>query len=288
VTDGAVAGFAPAGGPAPGTARRFGLPPEWQRVRVFGGGLLILLIAFMGFHVWRGREPATVGVQPLSPGSGAEIKVQVAGAVARPGVYPLKLGDRVEDAVNAAGGLADHADTSRLNLAQRVRDEQRLDVPFAPNRAEVARGDRAIGEGAAAGVVETAEAGNQPGAPDASPPHPDANAPRTETQAAVPASPPPPAAQPASTVRPNPTPRPTATSRPAPTARATAFSGGKVNVNTATAAQLEQLPGIGEVSAQRIIAYRQANGRISSLEQLRQAGIGEALLRRAADYLAFD
>jgi competence protein ComEA len=89
-------------------------------------------------------------------------------------------------------------------------------------------------------------------------------------------------------VRPNPTPRPTATSRPAPTARATAFSGGKVNVNTATAAQLEQLPGIGEVSAQRIIAYRQANGRISSLEQLRQAGIGEALLRRAADYLAFD
>jgi competence protein ComEA len=99
---------------------------------------------------------------------------------------------------------------------------------------------------------------------------------------------PPPAAQPAATARPNPTPRPTATVRPAPTARPTAFSGGKVNVNTATAAQLEQLPGLGEVSVQRILAYRAANGRISSLEQLRQAGISDALLRRAADYLTFD
>ncbi len=79
--------------------------------------------------------------------------------------------------------------------------------------------------------------------------------------------------------RPSPTPRPTD-----PAQRAD----GKVNVNTATAAQLEKLPGLGEVSARRIVEYREAHGPITSLEQLRQAGISDAILRRAADYLAFD
>jgi len=63
---------------------------------------------------------------------------------------------------------------------------------------------------------------------------------------------------------------------------------GKLNVNTATAAQLEKLPGIGEISARRIIEYREANGPITSIEQLRQAGISDAILRRAADYLTFE
>jgi competence ComEA-like helix-hairpin-helix protein len=61
-----------------------------------------------------------------------------------------------------------------------------------------------------------------------------------------------------------------------------------VNVNTATAAQLEKLPGIGAVSARRILDYRTANGPIRSLDQLRQAGLSEAVIRQAADYLAFD
>ena len=54
---------------------------------------------------------------------GAEIKVQVSGAVVAPGVYDLKAGDRVVDAVAAAGGPADDADADALNLARRLRDE---------------------------------------------------------------------------------------------------------------------------------------------------------------------
>ena len=49
-----------------------------------------------------------------------------------------------------------------------------------------------------------------------------------------------------------------------------------VNVNTATAAQLEALPGIGPSTAQRIVAYRDKNGPFKKLEDLMNVqGIGE-------------
>ena len=54
---------------------------------------------------------------------------------------------------------------------------------------------------------------------------------------------------------------------------------GLININTATAAQLDTLPGIGPVLAQRIIDYRQANGPFTSLSQLMLVeGIGEKRL----------
>lgn len=55
--------------------------------------------------------------------------------------------------------------------------------------------------------------------------------------------------------------------------------GGLVNVNTASATELEALPGIGEVIAQRIIDHRTANGPFASVEELLEvSGIGEAIL----------
>lgn len=59
----------------------------------------------------------------------AVLVVHVAGAVAAPGVHELAPGSRVVDAVAAAGGLAPHADGSRLNLAAPVADGQRVYVP---------------------------------------------------------------------------------------------------------------------------------------------------------------
>ena len=59
-------------------------------------------------------------------------------------------------------------------------------------------------------------------------------------------------------------------------ASVTAAASGKVNINTATAAELDTLPGIGPVKAQSIIAYREANGNFSSIEDLILVdGIGE-------------
>ena len=52
-----------------------------------------------------------------------------------------------------------------------------------------------------------------------------------------------------------------------------------VNINTATAEQLQTLPGIGEALAGRIVAYREANGPFTSVAQLTQvSGIGEKRL----------
>ena len=60
------------------------------------------------------------------------------GAVAHPGVYTLSEGDRVEDAVRAAGGALADADLDSINLSARVQDEEQIrvphrgDTPFTP------------------------------------------------------------------------------------------------------------------------------------------------------------
>lgn len=55
-------------------------------------------------------------------------------------------------------------------------------------------------------------------------------------------------------------------------------SGGKVNINTADSAQSQTLPGIGEVLALRIIAFRETNGNFTITDEIMDvAGIGEAV-----------
>lgn len=65
----------------------------------------------------------------------------------------------------------------------------------------------------------------------------------------------------------------------APSATGGAVAGGLMNVNTATATELEELPGIGEVLAQRIVDYRTDNGPFASVDQLLDvSGIGDSIL----------
>lgn len=67
---------------------------------------------------------------------------------------------------------------------------------------------------------------------------------------------------------------------PPPTAGG-AVGGGKVNINSATETELQQLPGIGPVMAERIITYRHDHGPFTTVKELQSVpGIGPALMAR--------
>jgi competence protein ComEA len=82
--------------------------------------------------------------------SGARVIVHVAGRVRRPGVYRLREGARVDDAVRRAGGARTDADLTAVNLAAEVEDGRQVVVPA-----------RAVA-GAPASVAGGAEAPGQP------------------------------------------------------------------------------------------------------------------------------
>jgi len=167
---------------------------EWlERYRT---PLLIVLAgaAVLGlvFFILRQREgPSPLELQVGDAASGdSQIMVHVTGAVAAPGVYTLHEGDRVVDAVEAAGGPSADADLVTLNLARRIHDEDQVVVPR-------------VGEQPAASQVAGASANGAP-----------------------------------------------------------------IDINTASAAILDSLPGIGEAYSNRIVDSRVASGPFQSTEDL--------------------
>lgn len=67
--------------------------------------------------------------------------------------------------------------------------------------------------------------------------------------------------------------------------RGTAKAGGKVHLNTATAAELTALPGVGDITAQRILEYRAAHGFTSIEDVMKVKGIGKAKFSKMQPYL---
>jgi competence protein ComEA len=100
-----------------------------------------------------GASTAAPGDEPsvVQPGESPTILVHVLGAVAHPGLYELREGARVIDAVAAAGGYTEAADQAQLNLARVVSDGEQLYAPSlgeAPPPAASTGGDPAAQTGA--------------------------------------------------------------------------------------------------------------------------------------------
>jgi len=79
------------------------------------------------FYVSRAPSGSAITLQPAP--SQEPLAVHVVGGVARPGIYYLPEGARVQDALSAAGGLLTTAETTNVNLAQRVEDGQKIIIP---------------------------------------------------------------------------------------------------------------------------------------------------------------
>lgn len=102
--------------------------------------LYVLLGVMAGFVlagtlVFVARAPSgeTIALQPAP--TQAPIAVHVIGAVPRPGLYEFSEGARVQDAVDAAGGLLASANPNALNLAALLEDGQQLDIPYSDGEA---------------------------------------------------------------------------------------------------------------------------------------------------------
>ena len=176
--------------------------------------LLGALLLVVGYWWWQGRARPIVTVPDAVPTAppvasqapGEDVTVHVRGKVMRPGIVTLPAGSRVNDAIEAAGGLRPGASSGPLNLARVLVD----------------------GEQVAVGVRDAAAP--QQGSGDTS-------------------------------------------------GTATGGAGAPLDLNAATAGELESLPGIGPVLAGRIVQWRIDNGPFPDVEVLGEvSGIGDALM----------
>ncbi len=161
------------------------------------------------------RSSPSSSPSPLPTGSSSSVPpvtvtVDVAGQVNGPGVYAVRDGARVTDAIVAAGGTSAEADVEQLNLAARVADGERI---YVPRKGE------------------------------------------------------------------NPPPAVPSGAAPATGAAKAPAASGPVDLNAASAEQLDALPGVGPATSAAILAYRASHGRFRSVTELLDVpGIGPAKL----------
>jgi competence protein ComEA len=118
--------------------RQIRLIPGWKHILLIAAPIAIALGVLVAGYLYTTSTSAaaTTQRQPTNPALDvpppAGLLVHVVGAVVNPGLYRLPRGDRVYDAIAAAGGLSPDADLAKLpNLAGRLKDGEQVKVAFA-------------------------------------------------------------------------------------------------------------------------------------------------------------
>jgi competence protein ComEA len=101
---------------------------------LLGAGVLLLVT----------RPPRGEPIELLPPPTPAPITVYVSGAVNTAGIVNLPPGSRVNDAIRAAGGFSDDANTGVFNLAKLLEDGEQIDVPALISPSGVISGNSTI------------------------------------------------------------------------------------------------------------------------------------------------
>ncbi len=111
------------------------MKPWQQTLAGFLLGLVVVGAILLVVSPQRGQPMALVTLTPnLTPEPSATpklIRIHITGAVTIPGVYTLPESARLEEAIQAAGGLQAEADPQLLNLAAVLVDGQRIFIPVA-------------------------------------------------------------------------------------------------------------------------------------------------------------
>lgn len=88
--------------------------------------MILTIIKFMAKEVYESQEEiveVNIKKEKIEEPEIKKIKVDIKGEVKNPGVYELKDGSRVNDAIEISGGLTKKADTTLLNLSKNLKDE---------------------------------------------------------------------------------------------------------------------------------------------------------------------
>ncbi len=111
-------------------------------------GLVASIIVGLGVtayrHFFTGPSQGIAIEEPKATAQSFTVMVHVCGAVRREGVYKLNPGDRLLDAIKAAGGTLPLADLSALNLAEVVKDGLKVIVPVKREVFDRISGDQDI------------------------------------------------------------------------------------------------------------------------------------------------
>jgi competence protein ComEA len=100
------------------------------------GIFLLVLIVVIGVITLTSCSPRGTPIELPEAPPEVGFTVDVDGAVSHPGVYELPAGSRVEDAIEAAGGMLPEAYSEAMNLAAPLSDGTKVLVPLRPTATE--------------------------------------------------------------------------------------------------------------------------------------------------------